>query len=76
LACDNRWQKGKDLNWYSKLSSEEARLLDEEKARAKELDQQLLDEALGIKPKKTRYIEGQLDAQDLKQILAKVCVNR
>ena len=69
-----RWQKGKDLNWYSKSSSSSSsanRQLDEEKQRLREQEEDLINQAIGIAPKKRKFVENQIDETELKQILSK-----
>ena len=75
-----RWQKGKDLNWYSKSSSssssssrqaEANKQLDDEKRRLREQDDDLINQAIGIKSQKRKFVENQIDEVELKQILAK-----
>lgn len=67
-----RWQKGKDILWYTKQSAEDQiNILREEKESARQKEEDLMNEALGLKPKRKRFDESQLDQVELKQLLSR-----
>ncbi|TMW56031.1 hypothetical protein Poli38472_008679 [Pythium oligandrum] len=72
-----RWQKGKDLTWYTKLSkADRSAALQEEIALAKQRDQDLMNQALGIAPKRRVEPTGPLDANEMKELLKRGASDR
>ncbi|CAM9309203.1 unnamed protein product [Chrysoparadoxa australica] len=62
-----RWQKGKDLKWWSKKGSEPSMA---EKAAIRAQDEDMINEALGLAPKRAKAVTG-LDDAEMKQALAR-----
>ena len=64
-----RWAKGKDLNWYAKSKTEQTKALQDERDSIREQDEDLINEALGMKKKRRRDTNNDLDADEMKQLL-------
>ncbi|KAI9911785.1 hypothetical protein PsorP6_009014 [Peronosclerospora sorghi] len=65
-----RWQRGKDLTWYARANkSQRSEALQKELALAKQQDEDLMNEALGIAPKR-RHVSGDgLTVSEMKELL-------
>ncbi|MBA0866207.1 hypothetical protein Goshw_018850 [Gossypium schwendimanii] len=68
-----RWQKGKDLHWYSRdknSKGSDAEALKEEIRRVKEDEEQAMREALGLAPKRSSQPQGnRLDKHELSELV-------
>ncbi|XP_004490098.1 uncharacterized protein [Cicer arietinum] len=68
-----RWQKGKDLYWYTrdkKSQSEEMEAAKEEIKRIKEEEEQAMREALGLAPKRANRPQGnRLDKHEFSELV-------
>lgn len=62
-----RWQRGKDLQWWSKAKKSQKSRVDDERKKVKEEEAQLLAEEMGMVPKRVRY-ESALDELDQKHL--------
>ncbi|KAL3158213.1 hypothetical protein ABBQ38_010468 [Trebouxia sp. C0009 RCD-2024] len=72
-ATTGRWQKGKDVFWYTREKQEEeaakARL---EMQAIKQREEDLMNEALGLKPKTLKQsAKPKLDSQDMAKLLGR-----
>ncbi|GAV76820.1 MMtag domain-containing protein [Cephalotus follicularis] len=66
-----RWQKGKDLHWYTRdKKSESSDAVKEEIQRIKEQEEQAMREALGLAPKRSSQPQGnRLDKHELSELV-------
>ncbi|XWS75325.1 hypothetical protein CRYUN_Cryun01aG0076700 [Craigia yunnanensis] len=68
-----RWQKGKDLHWYSRdknSKGSDAEALKDEIRRVKEEEEQAMREALGLAPKRSSQPQGnRLDKHELSELV-------
>lgn len=68
-----RWQKGKDLHWYSrdkKSESSDMEAAKEEIKRIKEQEEQAMREALGLAPKRANRPQGnRLDKHEFSELV-------
>ena len=73
-----RWQKGKDILWYTRDNQDESQRqqLNNERDLIKERENDLLNEALGLAPKKRHLSDSQLDKTELKQLFARGTTER
>ncbi|KAF5742507.1 Multiple myeloma tumor-associated 2 [Tripterygium wilfordii] len=72
-ASVGRWQKGKDLHWYTRdknSKGSDADALKEEIKRVKEEEEQLMREALGLAPKRSTRPQGnRLDKHEFSELV-------
>ena len=64
-----RWAKGKDLNWYAKSKTEQTKALQDERDSIREQDEDLINEALGLKKKQRRNVDADLNPIEMQQLL-------
>eukprot|EP01025_Chloroclados_australasicus_P012948 TRINITY_DN16195_c0_g1_i1.p2 TRINITY_DN16195_c0_g1~~TRINITY_DN16195_c0_g1_i1.p2 ORF type:complete len:275 (+),score=21.41 TRINITY_DN16195_c0_g1_i1:209-1033(+) len=71
-ALTGRWQKGKDVYWYTRDKQKEDDTAHQDELRAvKEREEQLMAEALGLKPKAMAASKRRLDSEDMTKLLGR-----
>lgn len=69
-ALTGRWQKGKDVYWYTRDVDRSDADKAAELAMVKQREQDLMMEALGVKPKAPKQLkQPQLDQQDMQKLM-------
>ncbi|KAL4439676.1 hypothetical protein ABPG75_002677 [Micractinium tetrahymenae] len=69
-ATTGRWQKGRDVFWYTREVDRSEADAASELAMVKQREQDLMMEALGMKPKATKQLkQAQLDKADMQKLL-------
>lgn len=68
-ALTGRWQKGKDVYWYTREKDDGTDKLTDELRAVKEKEEQLMAEALGIKPKSAPAQKRKLEEHEMQQLL-------
>lgn len=68
-AAVGRWQQGKDILWYTREKNSLPQSIQEEREMARQMDNELLNEALGLQTKKTRT--SQLSRDDMNYLMSK-----
>ena len=71
-----RWAKGKDLNWYAKSKTEQTKALQDERDSIREQDEDLINEALGLKKKQRRNVDADLNPMEMQQLLERGTTER
>lgn len=71
-----RWAKGKDLNWYAKSKTEQTKALQDERDSIREQDEDLINEALGLKKKQRRNVDADLNPIEMQQLLERGTTER
>jgi Multiple myeloma tumor-associated len=64
-----RWAKGRDLNWYAKSKTEQTKALQDERDSVRQQDEDLINEALGLKKKRRHEVDADLESDEMKQLL-------
>jgi len=70
-ANTGRWQKDRDVFWYTREKDDQQASLEDELAAVKQREEDLMLEALGMKPKARKKVEmkARLDATEMKSLL-------
>ncbi|KAI3434435.1 hypothetical protein D9Q98_002512 [Chlorella vulgaris] len=69
-ALTGRWQKGKDVYWYTRDVDRSDADKAAELAMVKQREQDLMMEALGVKPKALKQLkQPRLDQQDMQKLM-------
>ncbi|GIL88512.1 hypothetical protein Vretifemale_16487 [Volvox reticuliferus] len=67
-ALAGRWQKGRDVYWYTREKSAQDSIQDEIQA-VKKREEELMMEAMGLKPKTVAKPAPKLDKHDLDELI-------
>lgn len=76
MAPIGRWQKNKDILWYTKQSGDSELSVRNEIDSMKQNDEDLINEALGIKARKRKFVENQLHRDELKHLFSRGATER